>query len=525
MSIIRNNNNEAFEAKLKNSIPRDLNEILRNGTYPLHHAINLGHTEMALSLLHARANPELKDRHGLTAYDYAILSRNPQVISILVPEEAQEALTNALNQANRIFFQSEAKHEQAFKAASKLKELIQDRNTLLQEDFEGLHNILARGRRRGVAFLSKAELSKADFSKKNRSKKALTPLHMALLSRDEEIVSTVLKKVNADDLLAKDNKGLTPLHYASMFGLSESLEAMLAQCMENPNFDINAVNPRFQYSLVNLAIAANEIKTLTILLQYGAKISGEADEVSPVALLCALIRVQDPTNISATKYLLAANFFFSIVLANYLPNIVTPFGKLNTGVILALINFLGNEALKQNFIHPKYGSLAIKGGVVGAAAGAFAYSTGLIPLIKKWYALANSTGVVPLALQSLTLKLISVIPPCFVATHQSFKHWRCGGGARRAVQCSAIHGLIATIATYKIINASGKILTNISQIYEAFSNYMADSTINNPSGVVSQISDAFNNYIATSAISDASESLLTYISQIPDVIYNYLDSY
>ncbi|MDP9961237.1 ankyrin repeat domain-containing protein [Chryseobacterium lathyri] len=61
----------------------DINTIDSQGTTPLIFASKLGNTEMVKLLVKYKANKTVKDKQGNTAFEYAVLSKNPELINQL----------------------------------------------------------------------------------------------------------------------------------------------------------------------------------------------------------------------------------------------------------------------------------------------------------------------------------------------------------------------------------------------------------------------------------------------------------
>ncbi|MFZ0564962.1 MAG: ankyrin repeat domain-containing protein [Chlamydiales bacterium] len=411
-------------------VQEGINSRLEDGTYPLHAAIRLDEVDKVYNLIQAGARPDLKDWQGLTAYDYAILSENTEMLRALLPEEACEVLNIALQQANTTFFQQREKHDRALQLVSNLQTLIQNRVSISEGDVEGLHGLLIRGDIKALNLLGKV-----DFSKNHRSKRALTPLHTALLSKNEGIVSMVLDQINDEDLLAKDDKGLTPLHYACMLGLSESLEAMLARCKNNPKFDINAVHPRLQYSLANLAIAANHPRVFAILSQNGAKIYREGVELCPADLFCILVKERDPLKVSTSQYILAAFNVLAIAADSYSPEAT---------LALMLASVLANAAISH-----KQGGLRGLALYWGGESLSLAVKAGLarVPLIS---------AVVDI------YRVASIATPCLNAISRSIKNIRYETG--KSIQLAAVNSVIIGSSVYRIRDSIRYALHAVSKI-------------------------------------------------------------
>lgn len=105
---------------------------------------------------------------------------------------------------------------------------------------------------------------------------AITPLHLAVIHNQEEILALLLQKGAKTDL--KDNTTqATPLHFAALYG-----RANLAKMLIQHGADVNA---RMRFDITPLLVAAQfkQPQVIEILLQNGADIK-QADQEGFTAL-------------------------------------------------------------------------------------------------------------------------------------------------------------------------------------------------------------------------------------------------
>ncbi|MCE5318823.1 MAG: ankyrin repeat domain-containing protein, partial [Parachlamydia sp.] len=240
-----------------------IDQQMSDGVYPLHAAIRLGDVEMAKELMKQKADPSLRDHQNLSAYDYAILSEKKELMELLFSQEAGKALEQALAKTNHTLSESRKIQSQVVQLEGHLRQLMATHSASLPP-LTGLHQVLAEGNVAALKLMESADLSQ------NNHSHHMTPLHLAVLSRNEEMVKEVLRRVSDKECLAKDSYGMTPMHYAAMYGLAGSLDEMLKRVKKE--FHIDAIDSRQQHSLANLAVVAQQPKALAVLCQHGVNL-------------------------------------------------------------------------------------------------------------------------------------------------------------------------------------------------------------------------------------------------------------
>ena len=415
-------------------VPVDLNLPMSDGSYPLHAVIRLGHFDVAKLLVENGANPGVKDYAGLTAFDHALFTKEEEAVAALISPDQATIVNRALNKPV-----PPVREKQVLQAKTALQSVV---TTVLSSprvlDLDGLHNILIACDNKNLATLIDLDegINKLDFSKNNRTKHGLTPLHCALLSQREDLVDVIFNRFSAEDFIAKDARGMTPVHYAAMLGFSGLVEKMLTAIgtldkktpggtgVFNSRFTIaefiNREHTRFGYSLAKLAIAANQPTVLSALCKMGANLSQSIDDsVTAAELLCSEIDAKDPLRVTKSQYLLAAYNILTLATEFTIPQLVIP------------LTFLGIAA---------NGFFAEKGGFKGQLL--FWSAEALSMAVMSGMALIPGVKV---AVDLWRVK--SVASGAFNALYHAYK------GARyetlKAVKKATVHSAIAASTIYR----------------------------------------------------------------------------
>lgn len=279
-----------------------VNTIKWDGTYQLHSAIRLGQKDQAASLLRDGANPSLTDSQGLNAFDYALLSKEGRMLKGLFPKESIKAYKNAVQQTHKTLKADLNQRNSVYNFKNKLEALIKERTTIAVDKLSKFNRLLYNG-----DIDTYKLIGQSDPLQKDLEEHGLSPLHCALLSKNEALVKILVDTCKSTNFLAKDDKDLTPLHYAAMLGLSDSLELLLNKVKGTYAFNIDSAEDSLEFSLANLAIAGGHPQTLALLCHHGANINlSNKGNCSPAELLCLKMKEIDPLNITVGQYILAA---------------------------------------------------------------------------------------------------------------------------------------------------------------------------------------------------------------------------
>lgn len=389
-----------------------VNERMSDGVYPLHAAIRLGDVEKAKELLQNKADPSLRDHQNLSAYDYAILSEKKELIDLLFPQEAGKALEQALAKTNHTLSESRKIQAQVVKLEGNLRRLMTEQSAHLPV-LNGLHKVLAEGNLSALKLMGPVDLSL------NNHCQRVTPLHMAVLSRNEEMVKEVLGRVSSQDCLAKDSFGMTPLHYAAMLGLSSSLDDMLKRVKKEAEFHIDAFDPKQQYSLANLAVVAQQPKVLSVLCQNGANLDCvSANGCSAAHLLAVQVTDKDPLKVTTAQHILACYNLASIAFSLTMPQ--------------ATWGLLASSLMTSAYLT----GCDLRGQAIFWAGEIL--STALAAGLQKYPFLKAVVDV---------WRVAAVCAPCLYAIGRSLRNFKYEG--TKALHCAAVNSVIAGSTVFR----------------------------------------------------------------------------
>lgn len=407
-----------------------INTPMSDGVYPLHAAIRLGDVEMAAELLKHQADPLLRDHQKLSAYDYALLSEKRELIELLFPQEAGKALEKAMEKTSHTIVESRHIHEKVVNLEERLRRLMSEHIRNLPS-LTGLHKVLADGNLAALKLMGAVDLSQ------NNHHHGFTPLHLAVLSRNEALVQEILLRISVKDCLAKDSHGLTPLHYAAMYGLANSLDGMLNRVKEDSEFHIDALHPGQGHSLANLAVVAQQPKSLAVLCQHGVDLNfADQEGCSAAHLLAVQVTDKDPLKVSTAQKILACYNLAAIVVGLALP-------KATWGLMAA--SLMTSSYLTGNDMRGQ--ALFWAGEILSTAV-----STGLqqYPFLK---------AVVDV------WRVASICAPCLYAISRSFQNLNYEG--TKALYCATVNGVITGTTLYRARDSLGYLANKVVALKDA----------------------------------------------------------
>lgn len=165
--------------------------------HDFHQAIREGNREKVSTCLKDLNHLSKKDIHGLSAYDYALLSKDPQMVSLILGEQAEQEVRLALESL---------RYEQTITTVKELQ------RNLIQE--------------------------------LNSSSSKLPPLQSKLLSCSSQNLPAQINKHLAH-LHTPDSRGRTPIHYAAALGSTRAVAELIragASVLEKDEDGIRALD-------------------------------------------------------------------------------------------------------------------------------------------------------------------------------------------------------------------------------------------------------------------------------------------
>lgn len=309
-----------------------------HGRTPLHLAVTKGHEQTVLTLLSLGAKPNVKDHAYQTPLHYAVQNNNSKLVKVFLEKDATVDDNKSNAEFTALHIAAQCGHTELVqyllqnKADVNAKSFIGERplhmaavnghadvaiallkkgahvNLRNLKGFTPLHNAAKENHPKVVEIL----LEQGAFVEISDKVTHRTPLHTAARNGNKDIVSLLLRykaDVNAvsagdknrtsllyaaevhdsqltdllvqsgADLNARDSDGLSPLHFASLYGYNDMVQSLI-----NKGSNIEAKNIH-QMTPIHMAARNGHRETVDILLSEGANVDSLAlNDFTPLFL-------------------------------------------------------------------------------------------------------------------------------------------------------------------------------------------------------------------------------------------------
>lgn len=248
---------------------------LPNGELPLNYAIRREKFDLVKRIFQEmKPNVDTKDHQGLTFIDHAMLGQNPAMKTLVLECFLGNGFGDYTKQWNE--------QKTQFIANDLLGEINKARLSCTANPPE-VH-LAAKG-----GDLTKLQnFVKSDGNINQSDRNGLTPLHYACLFGRSEAAEWMLKHGARVDLLSNDRK--SALHFAAIGGDAKIIEILLASTKLSPNVrDANQRTP------LHYAVLTDHLASAAMLIQKGSNPLDQQLGVTPIALL--MHRIQKQSNL------------------------------------------------------------------------------------------------------------------------------------------------------------------------------------------------------------------------------------
>ena len=271
------------------------------GNTPLHLAVSQGYQEWVVRLLEAGATLMVQNEIGDTPLHIACQNGDNAIVQLLLEKMDYVDLRNGKEQTPLHY----AAQAGSWPLYQLLVEYGANHRAFDEDGNHLLHFAVYKGNHEFAKKLLKTELLTLLFTPNRRN---ASVLHSAAAFGDRKTLELVLDF--GFDLLEKDYKGRTPLHFATKFGNAET-----TSCLVQLN-DKNLLKARTNRSLTAFHYAAQflPIESLKELIAYGAKINS-VDYKGRSALFYA-INGRSVNSLRNLKYLLCHGAYTHIYNTN-----------------------------------------------------------------------------------------------------------------------------------------------------------------------------------------------------------------
>ena len=279
-----------------------LDKPLPNGQLPLNYAIRLEKFHIVKKIFQdLKPNIDTRDYQGLTSIDHAIIGGNQEMKALVLQCSFGNSFKDCMNELNQKSTQASA--DDLLSEISKLRSIDMSKSGemhLAARDGElsKLKNLAALG----------GNINQSDHN-------GLTPLHYACLFGQKETAQWLLSKESLlrarADILSSDRK--SALHFAAIGGHSEIVQIVLAATGISPN-----VRDAKQRTPLHYAALADHQTAASMLIQKGANPIDREAGATPAALLMHQIQKQsdlrDPLKLDTLSMMMFSGFVGSWIL-------------------------------------------------------------------------------------------------------------------------------------------------------------------------------------------------------------------
>lgn len=248
---------------------------LPNGELPLNYAIRREKFDLVKRIFQEmKPNVDTKDHQGLTFIDHAMLGQNPAMKTLVL----ECFLGNG--------FEDYTKQWNEQKTQIIANDLLNEINKALLVDRGSPSEVHLAAKAGDLAKLQNFVALGGNINQSDRN--GLTPLHYACLFGRSEVAEWVLKNGAKVDLLSNDRK--SALHFAAIGGHAKIIEILLASTNLSPNVrDANQRTP------LHYAVLTDHLAAAAMLIQKGSNPLDQQLGVTPIALL--MHRIQKQSNL------------------------------------------------------------------------------------------------------------------------------------------------------------------------------------------------------------------------------------
>lgn len=209
---------------------------VRNGNTPLLLAVKRGHKKIVSLLLAAGANPNIVNRQGYNALQFAI-------------QQSRRDLMQLLLQAGAAYSTGPSPLLMAIKGRSLpiVQLLLQQKQMVETKDKKG-YTELHWAARENVVAIFRALLKSGRFNINAKADNGATPLHLIAANKKSKLLKTLLCCPSLE-VNTKDSTGSTPLHYAAATNHLKAVRSLLRYTSIDVNIQNNIGQTALHYAV------------------------------------------------------------------------------------------------------------------------------------------------------------------------------------------------------------------------------------------------------------------------------------